>query len=131
MLHPHQGAFRREKSTENILLVAVDYIANFLDSGQAVCAAFLDLRKAYDSLDHCILLQRLKKLNVSAGVLRPFQNYLSRRIHHVKRSDQSSDSLPMLGGIAQGSSVGPLLFLIYMNKLPLQFTWFSMLVTLP
>ena len=41
---------------ENILLAAADYIINSLDSGQAVCAAFLDLKKAYDSLDHCILL---------------------------------------------------------------------------
>ena len=70
LLHPHQGAFRRGKSTEDISLVAFDYIINFLDSGQAeaICAAFLDLRKAYNSLDHCVLLQRLKELNISSGV---------------------------------------------------------------
>ena len=122
LLHPHQGAFRCGKSTEDILLVAVDSIVNSLDSGQSICAAFLDLRKAYDSLDHCILLQKLKELNVTSTVLKWFQNYLSRRIHHVKRSDQFSNWQPILGGIPQGSSLGPLLFLIYMNKLSLQVT---------
>ena len=57
LLHPHQGAFRFGKSTEDILLLTVDYIVNSLDIGQSVCAAFLDLKKTFDSLDHCILLQ--------------------------------------------------------------------------
>ena len=60
----------------------------------------MDLRKAYDSLDHCILLQRIKEINVTSGI---FQNYLSGRIHYVKRSNE-------------------LLFLIYVNQLPLQVT---------
>ena len=81
------------------MLVAVDYIINSLESDQSVCAAFLDLRKAYDSLDHCILLQRLKELNVTSAVLKWFQNYLSGRIHRVKRSDQFSDWQLPLGGI--------------------------------
>ena len=57
LLHPHQGAYHSGKSTQDILLVAVDSIVHLLDKDEAVCAAFLDLRKAFDSLDHCILLQ--------------------------------------------------------------------------
>ena len=59
LLHPHQGAYRCGKSTEDILLLAVDHIAVLLDKGSVVCAAFIDLRKAFDSLDHCLLLERI------------------------------------------------------------------------
>ena len=52
LFYPHQGAYRPDKSTEDILQVAVDYIVNYLDDKQILCAAFLDLRKAFDSLDH-------------------------------------------------------------------------------
>ena len=75
LLHPHQGAYRSGKSTQDILLVAVDSIVHLLDRGETVCAAFLDLRKAFDSLDHHILLQRLYDVNVSPAVLQWFKNY--------------------------------------------------------
>jgi len=68
-LHLHQGAYRSGKSTQVILLVAVDSIVHLLDKGETVCAAFLDLRKTFDSLDHHILLQRLFNMNVSPAVL--------------------------------------------------------------
>ena len=69
LLHPHQGAYRCGKSTEDILLLAVDHIAALLDKGSVVCAAFIDLRKAFDSLDHCLLLERISKLGVHCQVL--------------------------------------------------------------
>ena len=53
LFHPHQGAYRSGKSTEDILQLAVDHIVNCWDDKQIVCAVFLDLRKAFDSLDHC------------------------------------------------------------------------------
>ena len=120
LLHPHQGAYHSGKSTQDILLVAVDSIVHLLDRGETVCAAFLDLRKAFDSLDHHILLQRLYDVNVSPVVLQWFKNYLNGRLHGVKRSGQYSDWQSMKGGIPQGSALGPLLFLIYMNNLPPQ-----------
>ena len=51
-MHPHQAAYKSGKSTEDILRVAVDIISNSIDSGEAVCVAFLDLQEAFDSLDH-------------------------------------------------------------------------------
>ena len=61
LLHEHQGAYCHRKSSEQKLLFAVDScsIVRALDQGLVVCAAFLDLRKAFDSLDHVILLERL------------------------------------------------------------------------
>ena len=59
LLHDHQGAYWSGRSSEHILLYAVDMIVHALDWGLAVCAAFLDLRKAFDSLDHVILMERV------------------------------------------------------------------------
>ena len=93
-----------------------------MDVGKSVCAAFLDLKKAFDSLDHCILLQRIGDFGVAGSVLRWFKNYLSGRVHRVKLHNQFSKWRVMKGGIPQGSALGPLLFVIYMNNLPLQIT---------
>ena len=120
LLHPYQGAFHCGKSTEDILLLTVDHIVNTLD---AVCATFLDLKKAFDSLDHCILLQEIDDLGVAGPVLRWFKNYLlCGRVHRVKLHNQFSEWRVMKSGIPQVSALGPLLFVIYMNILPLQIT---------
>ena len=87
LLHDHQGAYRCGRSSDQILLFAVYKIVNALDSGSVVCAAFLDMRKAFDSLDHVILLQRLQELGVHNTELRWFQNYLSDRYQRVKCGD--------------------------------------------
>jgi len=119
-LRPHHGAYRCGKSTEDILLVAVDFIVQCLDDGKAVCASFLDFRKAFDSLDHHILLDILFQLNVDPAVLKWFQNYLSDRWHRVKGINNFSEWMTMKGGIPQGSALGPLLLLVYVNDLPPQ-----------
>ena len=122
LLHPHQGAYHCGKSTSDILLLAVDHIVQSVDAGRAVCVSFLDLWKAFDSLDHCVLLQRICDLGVGRQVLLWFKNYLSGHVHQVKAGDQYSDWGSMCAGIPQGSALGPLLFLIYVNSLPSQVT---------
>ena len=78
----------------------------------------LDIRKAFDSLDHCVLLRRLFDLGVSCVALHWFRDYLTDRYHRVKCQGQFSSWQNMKGGIPQGSALGPLLFLVYMNTLP-------------
>ena len=72
LFHEHQGAYRCGRSSEQILLYAVDTIINSLDGGKVVCAAFLDLRKAFDSLDHALLLQHLHHLGICSTEIRWF-----------------------------------------------------------
>ena len=117
MLSPYQGAYRNGRSTEQILSFAVDTITQALDDHKIVCTAFLDLRKAFDSLDHVILLERLSKLGVHDTALSWFKNYLSNRIQRVKFKGTVSSWSPIKGGIPQGSALGPLLFLVYVNEI--------------
>ena len=84
------------------------------------CAAFLDLRKAFDSLDHVILLQRLQDLGVHNTELRWFQDYLSDCYQRIKCGNLFSVWGSVRGGIPQGSVLGPLLFLIYVKRMPNQ-----------
>ena len=106
LFHGHQGAYRCGRSSEQILLYAVDTVINSLDGGKVVCAAFLDLRKAFDSLDHALLLQRLHHLGICGAEIQWFSSYLSDRVQRVKCNNSYSGWGPVLGGIPQGSALG-------------------------
>ena len=95
--------------------MAVDFITQCLNDGKSVCASFLDFRKAIDSLDHHLLLDKLFQLKVHPDVLKWFQNYLSDCWHHVKGVSGFSEWRSIRGGILQSSALGPLLFLIYVT----------------
>jgi len=83
-----------------------------------VCTAFLDLCKAFYSLDHTILLDHLCKLGVYGNELTWFTNYLSNRLQRVKLNGDTSIWTSVQGRIPQGSALVPLLFLVYVNEMP-------------
>ena len=106
------------KSTTGALLTATDNWHRLLDSGLDICAVFFDFSKAFDTVPHRPLLQKLK-LNIHSHILKWLTHYLSFRHQYVCVNSSSSDILPVYSGVPQGSALGPLLFIADVNDIPL------------
>ena len=117
LLYKSQYGFRHGHSTELASLELTDRIMKDLDNKRIPIAIFLDLSKAFDTLDHEILLYKLKYYGVKNSALSWFQSYLSDRYQFVDYDGNTSAMLPISTGVPQGSILGPLLFLVYMNDI--------------
>ena len=118
LLHPCQSGFRSKHSTNTALLDVTDHILNSMNNGMVTASIFLDLKKAFDTVDHDILIKKLKLYGVDGSTLKWFKSYLSKRIQSVCVNSTMSDFKNIDIGIPQGSILGPLLFIIYVNSLP-------------
>ena len=94
----------------------MEKITSSLNTGDFVIGVFLDLKKAFDTVDHKILLKKLYAYGIRGNILRWFDSYLSDRSQYVYGGVQSK-ILPVKCGVPQGSILGPLLFIIYMNDI--------------
>ena len=117
LLYKSQYGFRTLHSTQLASLEIIDIIGKDLDNGKLPNGVFLDLSKAVDTLDHTILLDKLLYCGTKGTELAWFKSYLTNRTQFVSYNGSNSRTSSIITGVPQGSILGPLLFLIYMNDI--------------
>ena len=127
LLYKHQYGFQKNKSTEHHLLQLSNFVSNALNENKYCIGIFLDLKKAFDVCSHQILLKKLKKLGIKNTALGWFSSYLDNRKQIVDVDGHKSSEKDIKISVLQGSILGPILFLCYINDMPMSTVLFTLL----
>jgi hypothetical protein len=118
VLYDNQFGFRPNHSTSLALIEVIDSIYYHLDRNQFVMWLYLDLRKAFDTVNHHILLWKLYNYGIRGITHRWFSSYLENKRQYTSVNGINSEITKVTCGVPQGSALGPLLFLLYVNDMP-------------